>query len=157
MPFRRMFFFNDLRGSAVNAAAETTYRRGLNPLHGVLLAGTFVLFLGATLSDYAYMASYEIQWATFASWLIAGALVCNGLAFVCGLLGLFGAADRRRGLIYVVLLLVSFVLGFINALMHAMDAWAMMPTGFILSIIVTVLALIATWLGFNTTGVRRSQ
>ncbi|WP_438768344.1 DUF2231 domain-containing protein [Kushneria sp. TE3] len=141
----------------MNAAVEHTYRGGLNPLHGVLLAGTFVLFLGAALSDYAYMASYEIQWATFASWLIAGALVCNGLAFVCSIIGLFRALDRRRGLIYVAVLVVSFVLGFINALIHAMDAWAIMPTGFILSIIVTVLALVATGLGFSNTGVKVKQ
>ncbi|GHC15543.1 membrane protein [Kushneria pakistanensis] len=139
----------------MTTTAEHTYRRrGLNPLHGVLLAGTFVLFLGATLSDYAYLSSYEIQWATFASWLIAGALVCNGLAFACGVIGLFGAFDRRRAFIHVALLLVSFVLGFINALMHAMDAWAMMPTGLILSIILTVLALVATWIGFSNTGVK---
>ncbi|WP_115853561.1 DUF2231 domain-containing protein [Kushneria indalinina] len=141
----------------MTAAAETTYRRGLNPLHGVVLAGTFVLFLGAMLSDYAYMASYEIQWANFSSWLIAGALVCNGLAFVCGIFGLFSAGNRRRGLIYIALLVVSFVLGFINALMHAMDAWAVMPTGFILSIIVMVLALVATWIGFSNTGVKVKQ
>lgn len=145
------------RGSAVNAAAETTYRRGLNPLHGVLLAGTFVLFLAALLSDYAYLTSYQIQWATFASWLIAGALVFNGLAFLCGVLGLFRTGNRRRGLIHIALLLVSFVLGFINALMHAMDAWAVMPTGFILSIIVTLLALAATWIGFSNTGAKVKQ
>ncbi|ARS53365.1 DUF2231 domain-containing protein [Kushneria konosiri] len=141
----------------MNAATEHTYRRGINPLHGVLLAGTFVLFLGATLSDYAYMASYQIQWATFSSWLIAFALVCNGLAFLCGLFGLFVAHDRRRGLIYLALLVISFLLGFVNALTHAKDAWAMMPNGFILSLVVTVLALVATWIGFTNTGVRKSQ
>ncbi|MFC0337150.1 DUF2231 domain-containing protein [Kushneria avicenniae] len=141
----------------MNAAVEYTHRRGLNPLHGVVLAGTFVLFLGAALSDYAYMASYEIQWATFASWLIASALVCNGLAFVCALFGLFTAGNRRRGLIQMLLLLVSFLLGFVNALIHAMDAWAMMPTGLILSIIVTILALVAAWIGFTATVTRKAQ
>lgn len=141
----------------MNAAAETTYRRGLNPLHGVLLAGTFVLFLAALLSDYAYLTSYQIQWSNLSSWLIAGALVCNGFAFLCGVFGLFRAGNRRRGLVYIALLVVSFVLGFINALIHAMDAWAVMPTGFILSIIVMVLALVATWIGFSNTGAKVKQ
>ena len=41
------------------------------PLHGTLLAGTVPLFLGALLSDIAYGQTYQIQWANFASWLIA--------------------------------------------------------------------------------------
>jgi len=47
------------------------------------------------------------------------------------------------------LLLVTWIVGFINALTHARDAWAMMPTGFVLSIVVTVLACAATWIGFS--------
>lgn len=31
--------------------------------------------LGGTLSDYTYSNSYQIQWATFVSWLNAGGLV----------------------------------------------------------------------------------
>lgn len=134
------------------------HRRGLHPLHGVLLAGTLVLFLAAALTDYAYLTSYHIQWATFSSWLIAGALVFNGLALLCAVLGLFRAHGRRRpALVYCALLVVSWILGFVNALVHARDAWAMMPTGFILSIIVAVLVLIATWIGFSKTGARVKQ
>ncbi|MFD2191148.1 DUF2231 domain-containing protein [Pistricoccus aurantiacus] len=131
------------------ATAERSYRSGLHPLHGVLLAGTLPLFLGAALSDYAYASTYYIQWTHFASWLIAGGLVFNGLAFLFALIGLFRADGRRRlSLIYCVLLLVTWILGFINALVHARDAWGMMPTGFVLSIIVAVLACAAIWLGF---------
>ncbi len=133
------------------ATADHTYRRGLHPLHAILLAGTIPLFLGALLSDYAYSSSYYIQWSTFASWLIAGGLVFAGLALLCAIIGLF-RADRRRGLFlaYFFLLLVTWVVGFFNALIHARDAWGMMPTGFILSIIVTVLACAATWIGFSS-------
>jgi uncharacterized membrane protein len=122
----------------------------LHPLHAVLLAGTIPLFLGAALSDYAYSSSYQIQWSTFASWLIAGGLVLTGFTLLAAIIGLF-RADRRRGryLVYFFLLLVTWIVGFINALIHAKDAWAMMPTGFILSIIVTVLACAATWIGFS--------
>ncbi|MGP9685882.1 MULTISPECIES: DUF2231 domain-containing protein [unclassified Halomonas] len=132
------------------ATADRTYRRGLHPLHAVLLAGMIPLFLGAALSDYAYSSNFHIQWSTFSSWLIAGGLVFNGLALLAALIGLF-SADGRRGLslIYVALLLVTWFVGFINALVHARDAWAMMPTGLILSIVVTVLACAATLVGFS--------
>lgn len=135
----------------MTATAERTYRSGLHPLHAVLLAGTLPLFLGAALSDYAYYTTYHIQWGTFASWLIAGGLVFNGFALLCALIGLFRASGRRRlSLVYFFVLLVTWILGFVNALVHAKDAWAMMPTGFILSIIVTVLACAAAWIGFSS-------
>jgi len=135
----------------VTATVDRTYQGGPNPFHAILLAGTIPLFLGAAISDYAYSKSYQIQWSNFASWLIAGGLVFAGLALVFAVIGLFLHADRRRGmpLINLGLMLVTWVIGFINALIHARDAWAMMPTGFILSIIVTILACAATWIGFS--------
>ena len=51
-------------------------------------------------------------------------------------------------------LLAAAPLGFVNALIHARDVWAMMPTGFILSIVVAVLACAATLLGFARLGGR---
>lgn len=140
----------------MTATVNRTNRSGLHPLHAVVLAGTIPLFLGAALSDYAYSSSYHIQWSTFASWLIAGGLIFTGLALLAAIIGLFRAEHRRgRALVYFFLLLVTWIVGFINALIHARDAWAMMPTGLILSIIVTVLACAATWIGFsrNSAGV----
>lgn len=121
----------------------------LHPFHALLLAGSLSLFLGALFSDITYYNSYEIQWSNFASWLLAGALVLSGLALLCALIGLF-RIERRQGpaLVYFLVLLATWVLGFINALIHARDAWAVMPTGLVLSVIVTVLILVATWLGF---------
>jgi uncharacterized membrane protein len=134
----------------VTATVERTVRSGIHPLHAVLLAGTIPLFLGAALSDYLYSTSYHIQWSTFASWLIAGGLVFTGFALLAAIIGLFRAAGRRgRALFYLFLLLVTWGVGFINMLVHARDAWAMMPTGFVLSIVVTVLACAATWIGFS--------
>lgn len=121
----------------------------LHPLHALLLAGSLPLFLGALLSDIAYYNSYQIQWSNFASWLLAGALVFSGLALLCALIGLFRSA-RRQGcaLVYFLILLGGWVLGFINALIHAKDAWAIMPTALVLSVVVLLLILVATWLGF---------
>lgn len=52
-------------------------------------------------------------------------------------------------MIYLLLLAVAWVLGFINALQHAKDAWAVMPTGLVLSVIVTLLACAAAWVGLS--------
>ncbi|MBA2918066.1 hypothetical protein GON01_03670 [Sphingomonas sp. MAH-20] len=133
------------------AAPVRTYRGPLHPLHAVLLAGMLPLFLGALLSDIAYSQSYQVQWKNFASWLIPGGLVFGGFALLWALIELF-RADRRgqRAITYVLVLLAAWVLGFINAFIHAKDAWASMPAALILSIIVAALAIAATWLGFAT-------
>lgn len=121
-----------------------------NPLHATLLAGTVPLFLGAMLSDIAYYRTYEIQWSNFSSWLITGGLVFCGLAMLFALVNLFKATHKKgRPLIYLLLLVATWVLGFINALEHAKDAWATMPLGLVLSVIVTLLACAATWIGLT--------
>jgi uncharacterized membrane protein len=126
----------------------------LHPVHAFLLAASVPLFVGAALRDYAYASSYQIQWINFASWLNAGGLVFGVAALVCTLVGLFRVerrGDRRSGrlVVGVVLLLAMCVLGFIDALVHARDAWASMPTALVLSVIVAVLACAATWVGFS--------
>lgn len=120
------------------------------PLHGTLLAGTVPLFLGALLSDIAYGQTYQIQWANFASWLIAGALVLCGFALLFALVNLVRAEHKGgRPVAYFLLLLGTWVLGLVNAFQHAKDAYAMMPAGVVLSAIVTVLAIVATWIGLT--------
>ncbi len=123
----------------------------LHPLHAVLLASTVPLFVGALLGDLAYARSYEVQWLDFASWLLAGALVFCGAALLWSIVEVL-RADRRgqRPVGYALLLLVTFVVGFVDALVHAKDAWASMPEGLILSIITAVFALSATWIGFSS-------
>ncbi|ELQ14127.1 hypothetical protein A986_18248 [Pseudomonas fluorescens BRIP34879] len=123
------------------------------PLHATLLAGTVPLFLGALLSDIAYTQTFQIQWANFASWLIAGALVFCGLALLCALVNLV-RAERKAGApaLYVLLLLVTWILGLVNAFQHAKDAYAAMPAGLVLSAIVLLLTLTATWIGLRAGG-----
>lgn len=124
------------------------YRSRPGAVHATLLAGTVPLFLGALLSDIAYYRTYEIQWTNFASWLIAGGLVFCGLAVLFALVSLFRAVQKKgRPLMYVVLLAITWVIGFINALEHAKDAWAAMPLGLGLSLATTLLACVATGIG----------
>lgn len=127
------------------------YSEAIHPLHAVLLSGATALFLVALLNDVAYANTYEIQWSNFASWLIVGGLILSGIALIFAVVDLCRANRRVPGIgVYFLLLLATWVVAFFSALMHAHDAWAMMPGGLILSAITTVLACLATWLGFRT-------
>jgi len=129
---------------------ERRYSSVIHPIHAVLLAGTIPLFLGAALSDWAYASSYHIQWNNFASWLIVGGLFFSGIALLFAIVDLCRASRRAPGIgMYVLMLLATCVVGFFNALWHARDAWASMPTGMVLSIICALLACVATWMGFR--------
>lgn len=130
----------------------------LHPLHAFFLAGLIPLFLAALISDCAYWSTYHLQWKNFASWLLVGALVFNGLAWLGSIVSLM-RVERRAGqaLAYFLLLLATWVLGFINSLVHAKDAWASMPAGLVLSVITVILACAATWMGlasWRTGGVK---
>lgn len=129
-----------------------TARIAIHPMHAALLAACLPLFLGALLSDWAYASTYVVQWTNFASWLLAGALVLVGLALAWAaidLLRLRLVRDRTR-LTYVLVLAATFVFGLVNALVHSRDAWAAMPAGAILSVLVFLLAFVATWMGLAT-------
>lgn len=128
-------------------------RQPPGPLHAILLAGTVPLFLGALLSDVAYYQSYQIQWSNFASWLIAGGLVLGGFALLFALIALIRSRRKNgRELVHFLLLLATWVLGLVNAFIHAKDAWAAMPSGLYLSIVVTVLACVTAWRALDTRG-----
>ncbi len=134
----------------MTTSTQLAYRHRPGPLHAIFLAGTVPLFLGALLSDIAYYQSYQIQWSNFAAWLIAGGLVFCGLALVFALINLVRAEHKGgRAVLYFLLLLVTWVLGLVNAFEHAKDAWAVMPTGLVMSVVVTILSLVAAWVGLS--------
>jgi uncharacterized membrane protein len=136
---------------STTVTSSPIYRSVPGPLHTILLAGSVPLYLGALLSDIAYRNSYEIQWNNFASWLLAGAELFAGLALVFALVNLLREPRKAgRPLLYFVLLLLTWIVGLINAFEHAKDAWASMPTALVYSVIVTVLAIAAAWAGLTT-------
>ena len=118
-------------------------------MHAVLVFSSVPLFLGALLSDWAYSSSHQIQWVNFAAWLIVGGMLIAGPALLWGAVDVLrsSAGRHRRGLVYLTLLLATVVVGFINALIHAKDGWAAMPTGLILSAVVVLLAAAASAVG----------
>lgn len=129
----------------MSAAVVTSRPWGIHPVHAAVLGGVPPLFLGTLLADYAYWSTYEVQWSNFAAWLLVGAMVMTTLALLCAVVGLVRGSRR---VFYTLLLLATWVLGFINSLHHARDAWAIMPGAMVMSVVLAVLALLATWLGF---------
>lgn len=128
-----------------------SYSRTIHPLHAIFLAFPFPLFLGALLSDLAYTSNFHVQWINFAQWLNAGGLLVGAFALIWALVGMIRSVPpaKQRWTIYFVALLAMWVLGFFNALVHAKDAWASMPAGLYLSLISTLLALVAAWIGYS--------
>lgn len=120
-----------------------------HPMHAIFALSSVPLFLGAWLSDWAYASTQEIQWVNFAAWLNAGGLLIAGPVLLWAAVDVLRSSARRHraGLLYLVLLLATFVIGFINALIHGKDGWATMPTGLILSVVVVVLAAVASAIG----------
>ena len=118
-------------------------------MHAVLAFSCVPLFLSSLISDWAYFRSHQIQWVNFAAWLIAGGLLIVGPVLLWGAIDLLWSRGtrHRRSVVYLSLLLATFVVGFLNALVHAKDGWAAMPTGLILSALVVVLALMASVVG----------
>lgn len=118
-------------------------------MHAIFALTSVPLFLGALLSDWAYASNQEIQWVNFAAWLNAGGLLIAGPALLWGAVDVLRSSANRhaRSLICLTLLLATFVVGFINALVHGKDGWAAMPTGLILSAVVVVLAAAASAIG----------
>jgi len=135
----------------VTVTVGGTPHRPLHPLHVVLLSGTATLFVTVLLSDVAYAMTYEIQWKNIASWLLVGGLVLGGLTLLCALPGLMRRDRRgRRQVIYFLLLLVAWLLGIVDAFVHAEDAWGSMPEGLVLSALIATLTLSATMVAFST-------
>ena len=92
-----------------------------------------------------------MQWANFASWLFAGGLLVGALALLWALADLVrsGKARRKRAAVYLVVLLAMWTLGLVNALVHAKDAFAIMPEALYLSAVAALLALVAAWMGYS--------
>jgi uncharacterized membrane protein len=121
-------------------------RRGLplHPAHAILLAFPVAMFPAALLADIAYLASAEMQWSTFAAWLITGGLLFGAPVLLWSAL----IAFRWKGpAAYVLSLAIMWLAGLVNAFQHSRDGWSSVgTTGLILSIVSTLAVLAAAWI-----------
>jgi uncharacterized membrane protein len=137
--------------TVVSALFAPGLQRPIHPLHAILLSFPLPMFLSALLSDIAYASTFHIQWINFSAWLLVGGLIGGGFALLWTLVELVRDRSTRsmRPLTFAGLMLLMWVLGFINSLVHAKDGWATMPDSLWLSSIATVLALVAAWIGYS--------
>lgn len=136
-------------GGALAPASMHAAATVAGPIAAVCLAGALWFFAGASLSDAAYSKSYEIQWTNFASWFLVGALVLLAIVLVAAIFAIARGVRGRSAFAYLALVAVAWLVGLWSAFVHARDAWATMPTGYVLSVVATLLAAIATWLAFR--------
>lgn len=119
-----------------------------HPIYPALLPIPILCFIGALVTDIAYVRSPQMMWLDFSSWLLLAGLIAGGVAGVLLIVELVRAGSgRTRALIaHFVLLLSAWIVEVLNSMIHARDGWtAVVPTGMILSIIAVVLSLLAGW------------
>lgn len=125
--------------------------RPLQTTRSILLAFPAALFAGGVLSDIAYLRTEVIQWTNFSQWLIFGGEVFTGLLLAWSAISLilqWRTPERTSALLLSGLLAVTFVIGFLNSLQHSRDGWSSVGTpGLVMSIVCTLLALAAAWVG----------
>lgn len=131
-----------------------TPRLGLasQPAYAALVQFPAVCFIGALITDLAYLDSAMFIWETFSIWLLTAGCIMAGFTGVAALITWLSQRHVRAlpyaGL-HVVTLIVVLILSIINAFVHSRDGYtAVVPTGLTLSAVVVVLMLIATWLGW---------
>ena len=117
-----------------------------HPLYAAVLPIPIICFVGVLITDLAYIASADMMWLDFSSWLLLAGLIGGGVAGALLIVELIRAHDRRRLLPHFLLLLAAWVVEVFNSFIHARDGWtAVVPTGFTLSIVAALLGLLAGW------------
>lgn len=125
------------------------------PLHVILSAYPIACFTCAFLTDWAYAATYEMQWANFSAWLIAFGLVMGVLTGIAGIVDFVSSRRMRRpragwwhGLGNGLVMLLALL----NAFVHSRDAYtSVVPWGILLSAVTAVLVIVTSWLGTRQT------
>jgi uncharacterized membrane protein len=124
------------------------------PLHPFFVGLGGTLLMAALVTDFMYSSNSLMQWANFSAWLITGGLV---LALIAAIVWLIELALGRTGPIRWLdfgLLAGAAILSLVNVFVHTRDAWtSVVPTGITLSIIVTILLLIAGLRGWRVTAI----
>ncbi len=103
-------------------------------------------FVAAWMFDIIYIYSTEIIWSRGASWLIAFGLVIAIIPRLINLAQVWVGHAYPQGSaikIHFWAWLLAIVLAIFNAFVHSRDAYAVVPTGAILSTLVVLLLLFA--------------
>ena len=110
-------------------------------------------FVGTLLTDLAYWATANMQWAVISSWLLTVGLVVALFAVIAGFIDFLGDVRIRnlRGVwVHAIGNAVALILSIINAFIHSRDGYtSVVPTGLVLSALVVLILLVTGWKGWE--------
>ena len=121
-----------------------------HPIYSMLFPVAVVCFIGALLTDIAYVQSDgNLLWLAFSSWLLLAGLLVGAIAALVLLIDFIRADGLRSGAGWAHLLLfyAALLVELFSIFVHERDGWtAVVPIGLGLSIAGVLLILIAGWL-----------
>jgi len=132
---------------------QSTARIAGHPIHPMLIPFPIAFFVGTLAVDIAYSQTGDPFWATAGRWLLIAGLAMAGLAALAGLTDFLG--DRR---IRALSAAWHHMIGNVTAvLLEAFNLWqrlgqgdvSVVPTGLIVSAVVTLLLLYNGWRGWE--------
>ena len=131
---------------------RSTAQIASHPVHPMLVPIPIACFVGALLTDIAYVVTAEIMWANFSAWLLVVGVIFGVLAALAGLIDfLSNRLVREQAPAWPHLLgsAVALILAFFNVLIHTRDAWtSVWPLGLILSVLTVLILPVSGWLGW---------
>jgi uncharacterized membrane protein len=119
------------------------------PIHKMVASFSAAYFVGAFITDVVYWQIPDVLWERFSIWLIVAGLILAGLAAIAYVIDLAsGRQIDRPAWPRVVGYAVAVALSVLNAFIHSRDGYtAVVPTGLMLSALVTVVLLLTAWVG----------
>ncbi|WP_225142755.1 MULTISPECIES: DUF2231 domain-containing protein [unclassified Bradyrhizobium] len=123
-----------------------------HPIHPMLVPIPITCFVGALLTDIAYVASAEIMWANFSAWLLLAGIVFGVLAAIVGLIDFLGnrlVRAQAPAWPHLIGNVVVLILSMVNLMIHMRDGWtSVWPSGLALSALTVLILPITGWLGW---------
>ncbi|MDF0583448.1 DUF2231 domain-containing protein [Bradyrhizobium yuanmingense] len=123
-----------------------------HPIHPMLVPVPITCFVGALLTDIAYVASAEIMWANFSAWLLLAGIVFGVLAATVGLIDFLGnrlVRAQAPAWPHLIGNAVVLILSIVNLMIHMRDGWtSVWPSGLVLSALTVLILPITGWLGW---------
>ena len=130
---------------------KSTASLGGHPIHPMLIPFPIASFVGALVTDIAYIRSGWAMWPYFSSWLIGAGIITALLAALFGFIDFFGERrirDLRVAWLHMGGNLLVVLLSIANFVVHMRDgAMAVFGPGITLSAIVVLLLVATGWLG----------
>ncbi|WP_426611190.1 DUF2231 domain-containing protein [Bradyrhizobium sp. McL0616] len=124
-------------------------------LHPSFIGAGATLLIAGLATDIMYWDTSNWQWANSSSWLIAAGLVLALFATMALIIDLLTGRAGRINWISFLLVAAAALLSLLNVFIHSRDAWtSVVPQGISLSVIVTILLLMAAVRGWKVTAVR---